>query len=95
MKEFFLCCISICISLDTFAQETWSLEECVNRAREKNLDIHDAKLSLLSSEQQLIQSKLSLLPSLNGGAAQGFNYGRTVDPYSNEFTNLNVKASNF
>lgn len=95
MKEFFLCCISICISLDTFAQETWSLEECVNRAREKNLDIQDAKLSLLSSEQQLIQSKLSLFPSLNGGAAQGFNYGRTVDPYSNEFTNLNVKASNF
>ena len=95
MKEFFLFCLSICISLESFAQEAWSLEACVNRAREKNLDIQDAKLSLLSSEQQLRQSKLSLLPSLNGGAAQGFNYGRTVDPYSNEFTNLNVKASNF
>ena len=60
-----------------------------------NLDIKQAKLSVLSSEQQLLQSKLSLFPSLNGGGSQGYNYGRTVDPYSNEFTNLNVKTNNF
>ena len=59
------------------------------------MDIKQAKLSVLSSEQQLLQSKLSLFPSLNSGGSQGYNYGRTVDPYSNEFTNLNVKTNNF
>ena len=71
------------------------MEECINRAKEENLDIKQVKLSVLSSEQQELQSKLSLLPSLNGGGSQGYNYGRTVDPYSNEFTTLNVKTNNF
>ena len=71
------------------------MEECINRAKEENLDIKQVKLSVLSSEQQQLQSKLSLLPSLNGGGSQGYNYGRTVDPYSNEFTTLNVKTNNF
>ena len=87
--------ISIVFSLSSFSQKSWTLQECINRAKAENLDIKQAKLSVLSSEQQLLQSKLSLFPSLNGGGSQGYNYGRTVDPYSNEFTNLNVKTNNF
>ena len=41
-------------------------QECINQATKANLDIKQAKLSVLSSEQQLIHSKLSLFPSLNG-----------------------------
>ena len=95
MKKHFLFLIATICTLSSFSQKSWTLQECINRAKEENLDIKQAKLSVLSSEQQLLQSKLSLFPSLNGGGSQGYNYGRTVDPYSNEFTNLNVKTNNF
>ena len=95
MKKHILVLTAVLCTLSSFSQKSWTLEECINRAKEENLDIKQAKLSVLSSEQQLIQSKLSLFPSLNGGGSQGYNYGRTVDPYSNEFTTLNVKTNNF
>lgn len=95
MKKYFFCLTSILCALSSFSQKSWTLQECINQATKANLDIKQAKLSVLSSEQQLIHSKLSLFPSLNGGGSQGYNYGRTVDPYSNEFTNLNVKTNNF
>jgi outer membrane protein len=95
MRRHILFYIFFLFTLSSFSQKNWTLEECINRAKEENLDIKQIKLSLLSSEQQLLQSKLSLFPSLNGGGSQGYNYGRTVDPYSNEFTNLNVNTNNF
>ena len=95
MKKYILFLTSFLFTLSSFSQKSWTLEECINRAKEENLDIKQIKLSVLSSEQELLQSKLSLFPSLNGGASQGYNYGRTVDPYSNEFTNLNVNTNNF
>ncbi len=95
MKKHILFLIAFLCTLSSFSQKSWTLEECINRAKEENLDIKQIKLSVLSSEQQLLQSKLSLFPSLNGGGSQGYNYGRTVDPYSNEFTNLNVNTNNF
>ncbi len=95
MKKHILVLTAVLCTLSSFSQKSWTLEECINRAKEENLDIKQVKLSVLSSEQQELQSKLSLLPSLNGGGSQGYNYGRTVDPYSNEFTNLNVKTNNF
>ena len=94
MKKHILVLTVLC-TLSSFSQKSWTLEECINRAKEENLDIKQVKLSVLSSEQQQHQSKLSLFPSLNGGGSQGYNYGRTVDPYSNEFTTLNVKTNNF
>ena len=95
MKKYILFLTAFLCTLSSFSQKKWTLEECINRAKEENLDIKQIKLSVLSAEQQLLQSKLSLFPSLNGGGSQGYNYGRTVDPYSNEFTNLNVNTNNF
>ena len=95
MKKHILVLTAVLCTLSSFSQKSWTLEECINRAKEENLDIKQVKLSVLSSEQQQLQSKLSLFPSLNGGGSQGYNYGRTVDPYSNEFTNLNIKTNNF
>ena len=95
MKKYIFFLTAVLCTSNSFSQKIWTLQECINQAKKENLDIKQAKLYVLSSEQQLIQSKLLLFPSLNGGGSQGYNYGRTVDPYSNEFTNLNVKTNNF
>ena len=95
IKKYAVFLIVVLHSLNIYSQKSWTLQECINRAKEENLDIKQVKLSVLSSEQQLLQSKLSLLPSLNGGSSQAYNYGRTVDPFTNEFSDLNVKTNNF
>jgi len=69
MKKYFLFLIATLGTLNSFSQKSWTLQECIKRAKEENLDIKQAKLSVLSSEQQLLQSKLSLFPSLNGGGS--------------------------
>ena len=43
----------------------------------------------------LQQDKLSLLPSLNGGASHGYNFGQTVDRYTNQFATSRVQTDNF
>ena len=65
-KPLFLFFLSL-FFFSCFSQEIWTLESCIIRAQDENLDIKQAKLSVLSSQQQLKQSKFSLLPSLNTG----------------------------
>ena len=65
MKKHILVLTAVLCTLSSFSQKSWTLEECINRAKEENLDIKQVKLSVLSSEQQQLQSKLSLFPSLN------------------------------
>ncbi|WP_224999183.1 TolC family protein [Cesiribacter sp. SM1] len=85
-------------SMVAFAQEvkeTWSLDECVAVALQNNIELEQSKLS---SETLLINVKeqqAQRLPSLNGGASLGSSWGRSIDPYSNEYVNQNIQTSNF
>jgi outer membrane protein len=67
------------------AQDTWSLERCVTYALDHNLTVKQAqanvKLSLLSQQQ----AKAARLPSVSGTANAGKQFGRTIDPTSNQF----------
>jgi len=48
-----------------------------------------------SQKSQLLQDYLIMLPDLNAGAAHGFNWGQTVDRYTNQFATTRVQSSNF
>lgn len=77
------------------AQEVWTLEKCVEYALTNNIQVKQ-QLLLVKNEQALLQQdKLSLLPSLNGGASHGYNFGQTVDRYTNEFATDRVQTDNF
>ena len=43
----------------------------------------------------MIQSKLDLIPSLNAYGSQGYNFGRAIDPLTNDFTEDNTQSNNF
>ena len=93
MKRIFLICISIsCLSLN--AQDPWSLRQCVERAWEQNLDVQRSEMLLGISEFNLQQQRFSQLPSLNGGATHGYNWGQTIDPFTNEFATDRVRNNN-
>ena len=72
----------------------WSLEDCVNYALTNNVDIKQQMLSIEMSEADLLQSKLDILPDFNGYVSHGYNWGRTIDRFSNEFATSRVRSNN-
>ncbi len=78
----------------TFSQTAWSLKRCVEFAYENNVQMKQSAFSVKIQEYNLAQSKAALLPSLNAGADYNMNFGRSVDPYTYEFTTQNIQSSN-
>ncbi len=77
------------------AQDSWSLERCINHALEQSIAIEQSNLTLASSKIQLKQSKAARYPNLNGGVGLFEQFGRTIDPTTNSFANKKIGSSNF
>lgn len=79
------------------AQDTkvWSLEQCIAHAWENNLQLQQQKLAVDLSRQNLTQTRANMLPNLNANASHAYNYGRTVDPFTNQFETESVQSNNF
>jgi len=77
------------------AQEVWTLEKCVEYALTNNIQVKQQLLLVQSEQALLLQDKLSMVPSLNAGASHGYNFGQTVDRYTNEFATDRVQTDNF
>ncbi|HXU28724.1 MAG TPA: TolC family protein [Bacteroidia bacterium] len=76
------------------AQKEWTFKECVEQALKNNISLNQADLS---NQQNLInvkQAKANLIPTLNLSDGQGLNFGRTVDPFTNQFVNQNINTNN-
>ena len=76
----------VLFSINIAAQELWSLEKCINYAFENNLQIKQSVLDAASSDQDLRQSKLNMVPSFNSRMSQNYNWGRNLDPQSNLYS---------
>lgn len=79
---------------DALAQKAWSLQECVDYALENNLTVKRSEVSAELTEVNFQQSKYALLPSLNASAGRNYNFGRTIDPFTNQFTTSQVESDN-
>jgi outer membrane protein len=73
-------------SQTVLAQKYYSLEECITQAFKNNLTIKQRELNQRSSEADKLQSKLNLLPSLNGSATHNYNIGYAINPITNTAT---------
>ena len=77
------------------AQRIWTLEECINYAFDHNLDIKKQILNVELNKTQVLQSALNMLPDLNANATNVWNFGATIDMYTNNFANTTVRSNNF
>ncbi len=75
--------------------EVWTLEDCVLHAKENNLRIKQQRLGVDMAEENLRQSQANRYPSLNASANHRYNWGRTLDPITNEFVSESVQSNNF
>lgn len=93
---FLLTAIFVLFQQRSFAQDNkvWSLEDCINYALDHNIDIKQQTLNIDYQEELLLQSKLGILPNVNGYASHGYNWGQRVDPFTNEFATDRVRTNN-
>ncbi len=83
------------INMVSFAQKQWSLKECIQYALENNIQVKQQMLSLELSADNLLQSKAALLPSVNASVSHGYNFGKSVDRFTNQFASQQVAFENF
>ncbi|MCO5935728.1 TolC family protein [Mucilaginibacter sp. RB4R14] len=76
------------------AQEVITLQKAIDRTLERNLTIKQAQFSEAISEENLKQSKYNQLPNLTAGPQASLNFGRNIDPSTNQFTNQHIFALN-
>ncbi|MDN3694451.1 TolC family protein [Chryseobacterium tructae] len=76
MKRKFFFLIFSLITLEIFAQThnyptRWTLDHCIEYAKENNISINSLRLSKNSAQQDLLQAKDARYPNLNGTVSQG------------------------
>ena len=73
----------------------WSLQQCIDYGQKHNISLKQAELTTQVNQNNSNQSKASILPTINGGAQHTYNFGRTIDRYTNTFANSQVLSQNF
>ncbi|MDR2911262.1 MAG: TolC family protein [Bacteroidales bacterium] len=87
----FLCCF-LCVTFRVSAQESWTLEQCIRYAYENNIQLKQQQLEIGRAENDLLQSKLSLLPNLSASGNFNSSKGKVLD--QNTFTIVEGKTVN-
>ncbi len=94
-KLYLIVALIISATLQTGAQTNWTLEDCINHALKNNITVQQSQAQLSTATNNLLQSKLSLLPSINANASNNYNFGRSIDPFTNAFAVQQIRSNNF
>lgn len=87
----FLFCIPFLLN----SQNGWDLQQCVKYALKNNISLKQQQLNTELNKNNTLQSKANVLPSINLGAAHTYNFGQTIDRFTNTFANTMVLSQNF
>tara|TARA_B110000046_G_scaffold112201_1_gene119338 strand:+ start:30695 stop:32143 length:1449 start_codon:yes stop_codon:yes gene_type:complete len=80
---------------NTAQNKVWTLQECIEYALDNNLQIQQNKLSQKLVDYDLKQAKYNVLPDVNGFISHAYNFGQTIDPFTNQFANTQVQSNSF
>lgn len=76
------------------AQERITLKRATELVIENNLQIKQAMFSEAISDENLRESRNALYPNLNANTSLNFNFGRSIDPLTNQFINQAITSTN-
>ncbi|WP_420318793.1 TolC family protein [Ekhidna sp.] len=80
------------LTITVFSQQKriLSLEECIEIAVENNLTVQRSELNLEGAEINLLQAQAQRYPSANLNGNYGYNWGRGIDPTTNQFIDQRI-----
>ncbi len=83
-------------SLTSWSQSNqYTLAQCIEVGLKNNISLNQNGLDVERNEVRLTQSKASLLPTLNASASHGYNWGQTIDPFTNQFATNRIQSNSF
>ncbi|NNE27992.1 MAG: TolC family protein [Saprospiraceae bacterium] len=86
----FLIAVVLMSFTELSGQARWSLEKCIQYAQQNNLTIKLSELNVRDAVLQNRSAKQAMLPNLNASVGAGLQFGRRIDPVSNDFITDNV-----
>ncbi len=89
----FTCLFLLTCHFSVAQNNVWSLQRCLQYAKDHNLDIQQQQLQTESAQISYKQSRFSQLPQINSSASLGKNFGRSIDPTTNQFVSNNLTSS--
>ena len=96
MKKIFLSIGLVVLYLLAGAQQKMlTLQQCVDTALRNNFLVQQNGLQSQTADVNWKQAKLNLLPNLNGSASNGVSRGRSIDPFTNSYTNEQYNFANY
>ena len=95
LRILFALAITLAFSFDTLAQNTWSLQSCIDHAFEHNLQIKQSELGTERAQINHLGAVGSFLPSVNASGSHGYNIGTTIDPFTNDWATDMTQSNNF
>lgn len=103
MKTHLKIIIILLIPARSLAQDTmlnnlppqWTLEACINYAKQNNLEIRTGRLDINSANEDLLQSKASRLPNLTGSATQNAVHNNNANPVVGGFQSQSNLSGNY
>ncbi len=94
MKRRSLVLLLIAIYGSALGQEKWSLKRCVDYAVKNNISVKQADVQARFDKLTHHQSVLALYPRINSQHSGGLQFGRSIDPTSNQFTTSEILFAN-
>lgn len=75
-KEFMTCGVALALGMapSSSGAKTWTLGDCINYALQHNISLQKAAVTRQSANEDLLQSKAALLPSLSVSTSQNVTY---------------------
>lgn len=73
----------------------YDLSTCIDLAVQNNIGLKVARLGVEMQKNNMQQARAAMLPTLNANASHGYNWGQTVDLYTNQFASERVQTNNF
>jgi len=72
------------------SQDIWNLERCIRYAQDNNIAIQQSKSAVRTALLTERQSRAARLPNITANVNAGEQYGRTIDPTTNQFLTTGI-----
>jgi outer membrane protein len=102
MKLFHSFLYTICLALPMLAtaqeqkpEGPWSLEQCINYAKENNLTLKQQVLNAQYNQNLYNQKRFDLLPTLNASSSYNISMGRVRDNTTFQISNVTTQISDY
>ncbi len=100
MTKFYISAFALCLianvvlgQAEAKMPEKWTLQQCIEYAFEHNIQVQQNIITKNIAEQDLKASRYNVLPNLNGSATHIYNFGQTIDPFTNTFATTQVRSN--